>query len=382
MKLLHLVVDDKFTYAARENFDKYEAVDSDWLVVTSSEFKCLKADEFEKISARETMLPCFKERLKNYDVIVVHSLSREHCDVINNNPHKYLWIGMGYDYYEYIDKNIYLPFSIKTQRLPTIKNNIESLLGRYLKLGWVMPEKRRKAINAVSFFAPVLPGEFLSVKRAFNHLKYVEWNYGSSASILTEDLVLNEGSNSILIGNSSDPSNNHYEVIDMLSSLGVVDRNIILPLSYGSVRYKRKLLCSIKAFDSFNFEILNGLIPKEEYFNLLSDCGVVIMNHVRQQAGANIGVMLFMGAKVFLNHKSPFYDFYKSLGAIIYTVDDIKEEPSILNGRLDKESIQKNREIVSRIGRQDNTDRKTLALIKTLMSSKSSKSSSNPKKGL
>ncbi|MEY8215684.1 MAG: TDP-N-acetylfucosamine:lipid II N-acetylfucosaminyltransferase, partial [Colwellia sp.] len=231
-------------------------------------------------------------------------------------------------------------------------------------------EKRRKAINAVSFFAPVLPREFSGVKYVFNHLNYVEWNYGSSASVLTEDLVINEGSNSILIGNSSDPSNNHYEVIEMLSSLDVVDRNIILPLSYGSIRYKKKLLCSIKTFDSLSFKILDGFMPKDRYFDLLSDCGVVIMNHVRQQAGANIGVMLFMGAKVFLNSKSPFYEFYKSLGAIIYTVDDIKEEPSMLNSRLDKESIQINRDVVSGVVSQDNTDRKTVSLIKTLMASR------------
>jgi dTDP-N-acetylfucosamine:lipid II N-acetylfucosaminyltransferase len=370
MKLLHLVVDDKFTTAARENFDKHEAVDNHWLVVASGDLTYLNSSEFEKVSVRESLLPSFKCRLKNYDFVIVHSLSSEHCDIININPHNYLWIGMGYDYYEYIEKNIYLPFSKKVQRLPVVKKKIESLLVQYLKLDWAMPEKRRKAINSISFFAPVLPDEFSGVKRIFTHLEYIEWNYGASATLLTDELLLKREAGSILIGNSSDPSNNHFEVIELLSSLGVSDNDIILPLSYGSVRYKKKLLNSIKGFDNLTFKVLDGFMPKESYFDLLTDCGVVIMNHVRQQAGANINVMLFMGAKVFLNSKSPFYEYYKSQGAVIYTVDDIKNDPSILKGRLDKESIKTNRDIVNYFANQGNINRKTASLIMTLKSSK------------
>jgi hypothetical protein len=368
MKLLHLVIDDKFTYAARDNFDKFDAVDNDWLVVSSSKFTYLKLCDFEQISLRGTTLPGFKDSLGQSDFIIVHSLLREHCDFINNNPHHtYVWIGMGFDYYEYIDSDIFLPFSKRNQLFSSPLKSIDHFLGTYLKFKLSTAEKRRKAIGCISFFAPVLPGEFTGVYSVFKHLEYIEWNYGTSSSIIDESLVLNDDANSILIGNSSDPSNNHYEVVDMLSSLNLVDREIILPLSYGSPAYKKRLLKKLKAFDNLTFNVLEGFMPKNEYFNLLSGCDVVIMNHVRQQAGANIGVMLYMGAKVFLNSKSPFHEFYKSKGAVIYTIEDIEKDSSILYRKLDDESVQVNRDVVSSTASRENTDRKTKSLIQTLM---------------
>mgnify|MGYP000231361671 CR=1 FL=1 len=374
MKLLHLVLDDKFTYSACDNFNKFESVDNSWVVIASGDLTYLKGSEFKKVSAREALLPDFKKFIKDFDFVIVHSLSKEHCDIVNGNPHNYLWVGMGFDYYEYINIDIYLSFSKRAEMYFVFKQKVKLFLSKFLKLNFGLAGNRYRAINLISHFAPVLPGEYSGVKRIFNHLKYVEWNYGSGTSLLSNNLELKSDAGSILIGNSSDPSNNHYEVIEMLSSLNVADRDIILPLSYGSVSYKKKLLNKIKTFDDFNFQVLEGFMPKEKYFDLLSDCGVVIMNHIRQQAGANISVMLFMGAKVFLNSKSPFYDLYKSKGAVIYSTDDMVRDPELLNGRLDSKSILLNRSIVNGFSKREAIDRKTELLIDTLRGFKASSS--------
>ena len=109
--------------------------------------------------------------------------------------------------------------------------------------------------------------------------------------------------------------------------------------------YKKLLLASIHCFD-LNLNALDKFINKEAYFRVLSNCKIVIMNHIRQQAGGNIIVMLFMSAKVFLNKSSPFYEFYRSKGAIIYTVEELKQSLSLLKGYLSEREVAVNRKVV------------------------------------
>lgn len=368
MKLLHLASDDKFTHAAFDNFNKQAGADCTWLVVTSNELEYLKAEDFETISFNNAKLKEFKDYLSRFDFVIVHSLSEVHCKIIIDNPHRYVWIGMGYDYYGYVERDVHIGFSKKVNFLEVgLKRAIRSIF-KNASFDFPSENLKSEAISKVMFFAPVLPNEFFPVKKIFNNLEYIEWNYGSLAKSLTDDMGLKEGANSILLGNSSDSSNNHVQVLDTLSELNMSDRRIVLPLNYGSKVYKKLFLRKLRRYQTLNLDVLNDFMPKDQYFDYISGCDVVIMNHVRQQAGANIAIALFMGAKVFLNRKSPFYDFYTNKGAILFSVEEISKSPEVIKGRLCQDDVRRNREVVLSVSSQENTDRKTAGLIECLRS--------------
>jgi hypothetical protein len=86
------------------------------------------------------------------------------------------------------------------------------------------------------------------------------------------------------------------------------------------------------------------------------------MNHLRQQALGNITVMMFYGAKIFLNKKNPAYTFYKNLGAVIFSIDELNNES--LNIGLTTQEIEKNRKILLDNFNKDTMLKKTKQLIK------------------
>ena len=80
-----------------------------------------------------------------------------------------------------------------------------------------------------------------------------------------------------------------------------------------------------------NFRPILNFLSLKEYNNIVSSCGILIFNHVRQQGVANIISLGYLGAKLFLNKKSPVYKYYKDLGVDINTIQDITEEQLINN---------------------------------------------------
>ena len=78
------------------------------------------------------------------------------------------------------------------------------------------------------------------------------------------------------------------------------------------------------------------------YNKIQIDCGIVIMNHYRQQACGNIIAALNMGCKVFLSHKSPLLKHFKGLGLHIYCIESDLNSVHDLQV-LDNEIITANR---------------------------------------
>ena len=58
----------------------------------------------------------------------------------------------------------------------------------------------------------------------------------SEDKINSDDFILG---NNILLGNSSTETNNHLDVLFLLQNEGIIDRKLILPLSYGSDLYRQ-----------------------------------------------------------------------------------------------------------------------------------------------
>ena len=157
----------------------------------------------------------------------------------------------------------------------------------------------------------------------------------------------NLNSNNILLGNSSFLSNNHFEALEILSEMGVDNRKIVAPLSYGDLDYAKEVAKVGKSKFNERFIPIMEFMPLQEYNKLLKSCNVAIFNNYRQQAIGNTITLLWMGSKVYLDERNTFYQFLKRKGIHVFSVNNDLNSSNINALKpLTSNEIKLNREIL------------------------------------
>lgn len=371
--ILHIVPDDKFIDMAYNMFEKASPNNNEFMVVGKHEkFKYIKTTPITKISPMKFLSKSFAKNLEKYEFVVIHWIDDLKKQLITNAPKgvKFVWIGWGGDYYNYINKNLFLQTTANLMKnvnlqiqpdgfLTKIKRNIKELL--FLK----DIKDFEKVLHKLSYFAPVLYEDYLLVKNSFNNFnpEYLDWNYGT----LEDDLIkqdLNISGKNILLGNSATFENNHIEAIDLLCKLDLDNRKVICPLSYGSKEYANEIINYGNQTLGISFEPLTDFMPIDKYNEIISSCSIVVMNHLRQQAVGNIVIMLYFGAKVFLNRENPVYEFFKNNGAVIFSMDELTDKT--IDMKLTREEKYINKEVLKKYWARDVMLEKTKNLINTM----------------
>ena len=131
----------------------------------------------------------------------------------------------------------------------------------------------------------------------------------------------------VLLGNSAWTANNHLEALDWLSTLDLRGRRVFTPLTYGDPRYREAVVARGHALLGEAFEPLLQPLPFDEYVERVSRCGVVVMNHHRQQGLGNIGIGLYSGAHVVLSEQNPLHAFLVREGLDVETLETATHLP-------------------------------------------------------
>lgn len=366
--ILHIIPDEKFTDAAISLFEK-AAPDNNRFLVTSKnkKLKYTKAKNVETTHQFVLLKKSFIQDLKNYDFVVLHYLDDLKMNLIYKaaDEVKFLWIGWGGDYYNYLTNTLLFDKTLNIKNMILKKN--KTALKQKLRdiLFYKVNKNKDKILNRIDYFAPVLEEEYIMMKKLKKNFKakYIDWNYGN----LEDDMIkTNEAKitgNNILLGNSATFENNHVEALNILKNIDLTDRKIIMPLSYGNIDYKDYLVKYCKKID-LDTNILTDFIPIDEYNKIISSCSVVIMNHIRQQALGNIIIMMYYGAKIFLNRENPVYNYFKKLGSFIYSIEELNEEA--ISTPLQLEEVEKNRKILENEWNRDRMVQKTKILTTTI----------------
>lgn len=394
--ILHLVNDEKFIDSGFNLFEDILPGHNKCVVLSEeNETKFIKTTPYTVRNFKDIHTKEFSDMLDLYDLIVFHSLESYKLQVLKYVPKNtvIVWIGFGFDYYDLIVKDKKDLFDTKTKalflqhmhgkELPLYKDyryvisqimkKLKLLLGgekykQELLEKKVMQEllekkTKRELLQRITYFAPVLKEEYPMVKEAMNNCfkpKFIDWNY-----IQKEYDIVPITSNNILVGNSSFYENNHLEVFDLLKRFNVHNRKILTPLSYGNVVYRDSIINEgVKLFGD-DFVPFIDFMPFEEYIQHLATCSIVIMNHIRQQALGNIDIMIYFGATVFLKQVNPIYKMYKNIGVTIFSIEELEHDPELLNFRLNKEQIEKNRRLLQAKWSLEVAREKTKVLLET-----------------
>lgn len=133
-------------------------------------------------------------------------------------------------------------------------------------------------------------------------------------------------STTIQIGNSSDPQNRHLDIFEKIAEFKNKDIKIIVPLSYGDNKYRKKVIESGNEFFGDKFKPLLDFYPQKEYIKILSEVDIGIFNHKRQQGLGNINLLLRLGKKVYIRRDISSWSYYNNREIFVYdTIEFFKQ---------------------------------------------------------
>lgn len=385
--ILHLVTDEKFIDIAFRIFEEVYPNNNECIVLSDTkELTFIKSTPCSVVNTKMVTIKKLAASFKKYEAVIFHSLDNPHLRILNRMPEDIttVWLGFGHDYYDLITKSRTDLFDLKTKELFVSLNSRIDLGRRFLKndhlaivraINKIKPfllrrKSKRRLVNKITYFAPVLNEEFRIVKKTFGHEfkpQFLDWNYGT----LEDDLVrgyenISLKSNNILLGNSASYENNHLEAFEILANLNLQHKKIITPLSYCDPEYRTHIAQEGKKLFFTNFIPLIDFMPIDEYLKVISSCSIVIMNHIRQQALGNIITMMYLGATVFLKKENPIHVFFKKEGAIIFSTDELEKNHKLIDFRLSKNDVEKNKKILKLHWSRDKAHLKTKELIKAI----------------
>lgn len=283
------------------------------------------------------------------DKIYIHYLSTEFVwIVLASRANEYYWSLWGGDFYPYCKIELY------EKEVLSMINNKSSIRLRDKIKEYVSLSLRKMAIKKINYMLTWNNYDYELVKNNFK--TKAEFNYFVYPNVNNYELLdrinINKEENKrkvvIQVGNSGDPTNNHFEVLNMLSKYSSEDIKVIAPLSYGDKEYIQKVMN--RGFEIFGnkFEPITEYVSVDKYYRQLSSIDIAIMNHYRQQGAGNIVSLLYLGKKIYLNEKVTTYKTYIDWGLNIYPIKDIEKLNLNEFKELSEYNISVNRSIIKK----------------------------------
>lgn len=332
LSILHLISDAKFIGYAMELFDQVGYVKNHYLIIKSADEHRIKSENLEYISGIDE-LSCKLKFYQSFDCIFVHSLNQKHRDFLDalRFPNLKVWKGYGKDYYDLIYDDPYTLYLPETRRLQRklhsfgVRARIKKIGKKLLGINRNQLKERIKYLNAFDLFLPIVEEEYLTIKSRHPDFKpvYFGWNY--NLSLTGQELPDIENEINVLVGNSATATNNHLEVFGKLALFDLTSRKVVVPLSYGTGigAYRDAVVEAGQKLLGDNFYPLTGFMNYNEYSSLIGSCSIVVMNHMRQQAAGNLYLMLWKGAKVYMQTGNPLYRNLVRKGLVLFDVEDL-----------------------------------------------------------
>lgn len=319
--------------------------------------------------------------MKIVHVMIFEKFIRSYIEFLDENfeinDHVFLVIGKDYNNYNLSDlPNVY--FIKNIQRVPVLiwklyvakKIIIHGLWNRRFikvlllqpwlikKCYWMMwggdfynyeneTKEKKRLIKIIRHFVGFVRSDFDFVKKYYDAKGIFHYSVFYPVAFFEDfDIALTRKLNykiKILVGNSADPSNNHFEILEQLKYFKNEPIEIIVPLSYGNLEYAELVIKKGVEIYNEKFKPLTNFLRLEEYQSLLKSIDIGIFNHNRQQGAGNILPLLNAGTKVYLRKGTPMWKMFDELNVIVF---DNRE----LNIELLKEDIKiKNREVMKMI---------------------------------
>lgn len=348
IKILHIIKDEKFFDSVSDFFDNLTGVVNIYIFHSPKNYKFKHVKYVNKLKIVHSLKEYHSYFSKeDINIIYFHSLGFDKYYLYKyiDNTKIVIWWAWGYDIYYSVAGvlppliNIEL-YKAKTRKIieknkrtniyVIIYNSLRSVKHKLMHVYYSFLQK--KMISRIDYFTPVLSSEYeyLSHQVPFFRAKPFMLNSGPGKASF---IFKYEGKvGNILLGNSFTYTNNHFDILQKLKFINI-DRNrkVIIPINYGNDYNgdKKKFIYEAQKYID-NGLYLDNYLPKEEYNNLYDSVSHIIMGHVRQQAIGNIIMAITRGVKIFLYKDSVAYKHYKTLGYIVFSIEEDLSEKTLI----------------------------------------------------
>ena len=347
--ILHLLTDEKFTDYAIQQFSAPEMQSEFVLVPSNNAMEMVKlADKCTVVRQNSPEFDKLLNRLNLYTGIMFHGMfwGRWQTPILQRVPShvKVAWYFWGGDIYSRhgLDNQFYAPITSFLYRLHNHKKKIE------VDTSWEIPIELFKRIDYC------LTGEQEEYEFAkqytdsnFDFIWYTCYSLEETIGSLMDKQ--SEGCN-VWMGNSAEVKNNHMDVLWNLWRRGLVrdvkEVKLIVPLSYGEA-WIRNIIIKIGRWIFFkHMQALTEFMPREEYNALMLSCSTMLIGYWEPAAQGNIITALWLGMRVYLSEKSIAYNFFKRIGAQIYSIESDMKQYQF--APLPEEERAENRRVLSK----------------------------------
>lgn len=153
----------------------------------------------------------------------------------------------------------------------------------------------------------------------------------------------------IQVGNSADPSNNHFEILNKLEKFKNQNIKLFCILSYGDKKYAEKVIVYGKKIFDEKFIPITEFMKYENYMFFLNELDIAIFAHDRQQAFGNITSLLSMNKTVYLKEIVTTYETLTKLGLKIKSFNRLETLE-----KFEKKILENNKKIIKKIFSKEN----------------------------
>jgi dTDP-N-acetylfucosamine:lipid II N-acetylfucosaminyltransferase len=361
--IVHIATDEKFIDTAHSIYEKAFPGMNYFLILQeqgNKDIKYLKKkDTYFFVKTNENFITKVEQFCEYSKVIVFHGMNYYQALIVHKlfkNSKKYVWSVFGGEIYNnnLIIKNESVGPKTYRQFVFNYKKWIKNILrpAHYLLFkGKENPNSIvKKSFRKMDYTAILFQEEVNNYVKLgiINHtIKQLNFTYYPLDLVIKKNDDFVKGNN-ILLGNSASYTNNHLEMFDILKNFELSNYQLITVLSYGNNEYAKNIINLGNEIFGYKFKPLTEFLPQEEYQKILKECGIVIMNHHRQQAVGNVMNAIYLGAKVYLSEKNTLFHYLKRIGCHIFSVehDLIVENKEVFN-LLTIEQMNHNRATVS-----------------------------------
>ena len=339
--IIHVSNDEKFINAANTSFDKAFPGQNRFFILVDDVTKPTKYVSLKKgVILKNNKIDSLKNFVNELDsekFIVFHGMNYHNGYIANrlSRDIRIIWILFGVEFYgnPFLfkktafygsqTKDLYKSKFGNNQFEKKIKTNLRNSYYRIFKETRAPFVEIKLAMHRANTIGILYKEEFdLITKKINKKTKYFFKFTYYPIEKMVDDVEERVNGDAILLGNSASYTNNHLEVLNKINDINIGKIKIICPLSYGDKEYALEIKKEGTKLFTHNFEALIDFMPLKKYNEHIKSCGIVIMNHYRQQAVGNVMTMLWRGAKVFLNEKSTLYHYLKRLNVHVYSISN------------------------------------------------------------
>lgn len=320
-KILHVMILDKFLAPFINFVDEHFGRENHHYVFITSEkyeYGLTPEHKVEFLHTDDDIFITLFEYMKMAKKIILHGLWRDKVDVLlyfnQELLKKCYWVMWGGDFY-----------------FPENKSKI-----------------RQEIIKNIDTFITYIKGDYELAKKCYGGKGKYHECFMYTSNIYKEYVIEPKEyiNMNIQLGNSSDPTNNHIDLLNLLIKYKNTKIKVFAPLSYGNKEYTKEVIDYGKKLFGDKFIPLTEFMPFEKYLEFLGEIDIAIFAHKRQQAMGNIITLLGLGKKVYLRKDITTWQFFLEKGIEIYDVENIELE--LINEQIKKQNQQKTKDYFSK----------------------------------